>query len=278
MFVNRHQVVGFPSRLREPALKELVERLQLLQPPVLAGAHFAEILAQFHKPGIALVLMPGLPGQDRVDPAQDLLGTTTIQLGRHGRILSTQVRQTDQDRLPACGSARPQPDRAGRDRAGSPPVAVIPLGSDPGFSTATPISESLQWRSHLLYIPICRNNYGDIMCAVKVQTLTPTEAAVVACVPVRDVNRIIDEKILPEAFYVADRYRARRFYADACAFISFYFRAANRLTSEERMRTIAVASARLREESGSVLEKEWIIREEFLTIDLAPFLRNVHRS
>src|ERR1019366_2108237 len=160
--------------------------------------------------------------------------------------------------------------------AGSPPVAVIPLGSDPGFSTATPISESLQWRSHLLYIPMCRNNYGDIMCAVKVQTLTPTEAAVVACVPVRDVNRIIDEKILPEAFYVADRDRARRFYADACAFISFYFRAANRLTSEERMRTIAVASARLREESGSVLEKEWIIREEFLTIDLAPFMRNVH--
>jgi uncharacterized protein (DUF433 family) len=42
------------------------------------------------------------------------------------------------------------------------------------------------------------------------------------------------------------------------------------------MRTIAVASARLREESGSVLEKEWIIREEFLTIDLAPFLRSVH--
>jgi uncharacterized protein (DUF433 family) len=93
---------------------------------------------------------------------------------------------------------------------------------------------------------------------------------------VRDVNRIIDEKILPEAFYAADRDRARRLYADACAFISFYFRAANRLTSEERMRTIAVASARLREESGSVLEKEWIIREEFLTIDLAPFLRSVH--
>ncbi|MGO9564979.1 MAG: DUF433 domain-containing protein [Candidatus Korobacteraceae bacterium] len=114
------------------------------------------------------------------------------------------------------------------------------------------------------------------MSAVKIQTLTPTEAAVVACVPVRDVNRIIDERILPEAFYVADRDRTRRFCADACAFISFYFRAANRLTSEERRRTIAVASARLREESGSALEKEWIIREEFLTIDLAPFLRSVH--
>ena len=114
------------------------------------------------------------------------------------------------------------------------------------------------------------------MCAAKVQTLTATEAAVVAGVSVRDVNRIIDEKILPEAFWVAGRDRTRRFNADACAFISFYFRAANRLTSEERMRTIVAASARLCEESGSVLEKEWIIREEFLAIDLAPFLRCVH--
>jgi hypothetical protein len=47
--------------------------------------------------------MPGLPGQNRVDLAEHLLGTTTIQLGRHGRILSNKVRQTDQDRLPACG-------------------------------------------------------------------------------------------------------------------------------------------------------------------------------
>ena len=115
--MNRHQVVGFPSGLREPSLQELIKRLQLLQPPVLASPHFAQMLSQFHKPGIALVLMPCLPGQDRVDLAQHLLGTTAIQLGRHGRILSSQVRQTDQDRLPACGSAQPPPVRAGRDRA-----------------------------------------------------------------------------------------------------------------------------------------------------------------
>ena len=74
MFVNRHQVVGLPSGLRKPALQELIERLQVLQPPVLAGPHFAQVLAQFHKPGIALVLVPCLPGQDRVDPAQHLHG------------------------------------------------------------------------------------------------------------------------------------------------------------------------------------------------------------
>src|ERR1019366_4464919 len=40
LFVNRHQVIRFPSGLGEPALQELIERLQLLQPPVLAGPHF----------------------------------------------------------------------------------------------------------------------------------------------------------------------------------------------------------------------------------------------
>jgi hypothetical protein len=62
LFVNRHQVVRLPPGLREPALQELIERLQLLQPPVLAGADLAQVLAQFHEPGIALVLMAGFPG------------------------------------------------------------------------------------------------------------------------------------------------------------------------------------------------------------------------
>jgi hypothetical protein len=29
--------------------------------------------------------------------------------------------------------------------------------------------------------------------------------------------------------------------------------------------------------SGSALAKEWLVREEFLTVDLAPFLRSVHQ-
>ena len=115
------------------------------------------------------------------------------------------------------------------------------------------------------------------MTSARAEMLTPTEAAVVSCVAVRDVNRVIDEKILPKGLYKVGRDRTRWFDVDACAFISFYFKAANQLTSEERMRTILAASARLPGEVAGVLEKEWIIRGEFLTIDLAPFLRSVHQ-
>ena len=108
--------------------------------------------------------------------------------------------------------------------------------------------------------------------------LTPTEAAVVSSVEVRDVNRVIDESILPKDFYRVNPDRTRRLFADACTFISFYFHAAKSLTAEQRLHAIAVASPRLREEPVSKLEKEWTIRQEFLTIDLAPFLKSVHQK
>lgn len=113
-----------------------------------------------------------------------------------------------------------------------------------------------------------------------VETLTPTETAVVASVSLRDVNRVIDEKILPETFYV-DRDRTRRFFVDSCALIAFYFKAADRLTAEERSRTIANAMP-LRESTRwhelwtdlkTMDWKEWTIQEDFLTVDLAPFLQ-----
>jgi uncharacterized protein (DUF433 family) len=109
------------------------------------------------------------------------------------------------------------------------------------------------------------------------EALTPTEAAVVSSVAVRDVNRVVDEKILPEGLYKVSRDRSRRFSADACAFISFYFKSASQLTSEERMRTIATASQRLGKEPTGDLEREWIIRQDFLSIDLAPFLRSARQ-
>lgn len=115
------------------------------------------------------------------------------------------------------------------------------------------------------------------MSAASVETLTPAEAAVVAGVAVRDVNRVIDEKILPPRFYKTGRDRSRRLNADACAFISFYFGAAGQLTSEERLRTIVRASAGLRGEAGGPPEKTWIIRNQFLTIDLAPFFKAVRQ-
>src|SRR5271157_3538351 len=111
------KVAGLPSGLREPALQELIERLQVLQPPVLASPDFAQVLAEFYELGIALVLVPCLPGQDLVDLAEYNHGPAAIELRRHGRTPSKQVRQTDQDRLPACGLGPTPPDRAGRGRA-----------------------------------------------------------------------------------------------------------------------------------------------------------------
>jgi uncharacterized protein (DUF433 family) len=123
-----------------------------------------------------------------------------------------------------------------------------------------------------------------LIATAAVKTLTPTETAVVASVPVRDVNRIIDEKLLPETYCAPDD-RTRRFYADSCALIEFYFKAADRLTVEERSRTVATALARLRGSRWSKVwttdthwskidwKKEWTIHEDFLTIDLAPFLQ-----
>jgi hypothetical protein len=96
---------------------------------------------------------------------------------------------------------------------------------------------------------------------VQIDTLTPAEAAVVSRVTMRDVHRVIDEHILPESFYNTDQ--TRSFTSQACVFISFYFRAAGRLTAEERQRIIRIASEP-RGSSGSRL-----VKDAFLTIDLA---------
>jgi uncharacterized protein (DUF433 family) len=115
------------------------------------------------------------------------------------------------------------------------------------------------------------------MIAAGQETLTTTEAAVVAGITLRNVNRAIDEKILPEALYTAGKSGARRINAEACVFLSFYFEAAHRLTSEERLRIIVAASQQRSTEPESDLEEQWLIRQEFLTIDLAPFLSGVRQ-
>jgi uncharacterized protein (DUF433 family) len=105
--------------------------------------------------------------------------------------------------------------------------------------------------------------------------LKPSEAAVVARVALRDVNRVIDEHILPEGFFSIDD--GRRVAAAACTLIAFYFDSAKRLTSEERLFAIREAGARLyrfrARALASLIEEDWTVRDEFLTIDLAPFVR-----
>src|SRR5580704_15711714 len=103
-----------------------------------------------------------------------------------------------------------------------------------------------------------------------IDNLTPAEAAVVAGVSMRDVHRVIDEHILPERLY--DVREARSFRSDACVFIAFYFEAANRLTSEERQRAIALASRH-----SSAKNSTKIVHDGFLTIDFAPFWTRVDK-
>lgn len=109
------------------------------------------------------------------------------------------------------------------------------------------------------------------------EMLKTTEAAVVSHVTLRDVNRAIDEGILPEVFFSVDN--GRHVLAAACTLISFYFESAERLTSEERLTTIRWAEPRLSEwrtlTFSSLVEKDWTMHHDFLTIDLAPFVRNM---
>ena len=99
-------------------------------------------------------------------------------------------------------------------------------------------------------------------------TLTPAETAVVSGGSGRDVHRVIDEQILPDVFYNASQTRSIK--SQACVFISFYFGSADRLTSEERQRTIAHAS-RL----PNWRKSNKIIQDGFLAVDLSAFLKGV---
>ena len=105
------------------------------------------------------------------------------------------------------------------------------------------------------------------------EDLTATEAAVVAHVSIRDVNRAIDEGILPFGFFRAGV--ERNVAAAGCPLIAFYFESAERLTSKERLWAIERAGARLKTPGAftAVPLEDWTFRDEFLAIDLAPFVR-----
>lgn len=104
--------------------------------------------------------------------------------------------------------------------------------------------------------------------------LKPSEAAVVAHVALRDVHRVIDERILPDDLFSTDD--GRHVHIHACFLIDFYFHSANSLTSEERLRTINEAGFRLSKSAArswaELLEKDWSVRDDFLVIDLLSFV------
>ena len=84
----------------------------------------------------------------------------------------------------------------------------------------------------------------------------------------RDVHRVIDEHILPEGLY--DVRGARSFRSDACVFIAFYFEAANRLTSEERQRAIALASRHSPGEKSTKIVRDGSLLNQVALIRLDP--------
>lgn len=111
-----------------------------------------------------------------------------------------------------------------------------------------------------------------------IELLTPSEAAVVASVTVRDVNRIIDEKILPERFYTLKG--GRRLHVAACPLVGFYFHAAKALTAEERSRLIQRLSERIGPEMAHrpvipwrklSRPADWTVEDGFLTVSLWEF-------
>ncbi len=108
--------------------------------------------------------------------------------------------------------------------------------------------------------------------------LTPSEAAVVASVTVRDVHRVMDERILPESFYRLED--GRHLHVAACPLVGFYFRAAKALTAEERSllirrlcERIGPATAGGPSAGARKLSRpaDWTIGDGFLTVNLWEF-------
>ena len=100
--------------------------------------------------------------------------------------------------------------------------------------------------------------------------LTTTEAAVAAGVSVPQINRIIDEKILPEDLYSTSP--VRTFRTDAALLIAFYFETAEWLTMNARLETIRNARAHC----ASWDEwKDCTVGDHFLTIRFSDLWKEV---
>jgi uncharacterized protein (DUF433 family) len=114
-----------------------------------------------------------------------------------------------------------------------------------------------------------------------------SEAAYVAGVTLRDLNRTFEEKILPAPLYGRDPAGSRMLRVSACPFVTFYFdtTAAGRLTADERTRIIGKAWDRIRSIRGDAPDSirelpaaqntALIVEDDFLRVDLRPFFQIV---
>jgi uncharacterized protein (DUF433 family) len=117
----------------------------------------------------------------------------------------------------------------------------------------------------------------QILMAAPIELLKTTEAAVVAGVELREVNRAIDEGILPKDFFSLDN--GRHVLPAGCILIAFYVGSAERLTAKERRFAIRTVGDRLRNlfrgATATSLKEDWTLKHEFLSVDFAPFVKSV---
>src|SRR4051812_1499435 len=111
------------------------------------------------------------------------------------------------------------------------------------------------------------------------ELLTTAEAAVVAGVEVRDVNRLIDEHILPEELYSSES--TRRVWSGACALVRFYCNSGDLLTANERRHAIDYVCTEARThhltwalKRWRTTKPNWTYRHLFLTLNFDGFIHD----
>ena len=131
-------------------------------------------------------------------------------------------------------------------------------------------------------IPIIRNNYSSCETAMNANAfLAPVnlaEAAYLSGLSRRDIDRVIDERILPDAMIAGGS--VRMISTAACALARFYFATAATLSSEIRRRIVADMSARMLAQGAATPGKPIDLKrltfaEGPIHIDLAGFMRDV---
>jgi uncharacterized protein (DUF433 family) len=116
------------------------------------------------------------------------------------------------------------------------------------------------------------------MCEmIDFELLTTSEAAVVAGVDVRDINRLIDENILPDELYSNEN--TRRVRAGACALVRFYYDSAELLTASERRGAInyLCAEAKSKHQTWTIkrwrtARPNWTYHHLFMTLNFDSFI------
>lgn len=102
------------------------------------------------------------------------------------------------------------------------------------------------------------------------ELLRPSEAAVVAGVDLRTVNRVIDEKLLPTRLLVSSN--GREIWAGACALISFHGAVADLLTPKLRQAIVSDLADHLAPLAATELST--LIGQRWLEVRLGPVTVN----